>query len=182
MPYVDLLARWREAAQRHKEISALVAEATTDAASALMPNATSLRQWAEQRVRWWDATNRRALARAAEYWVAAEIANIQAELPDGDLDSARKADAAVLCATERAAWADEVCKSTQPVIDLLNECIDACDTNDTTAAREATERARQASQDAERVLVRETTLPEPPVRAQIRAPGEMQYLPRLPRR
>lgn len=182
VPYVDSLARWHEAAQRHALLSALVAEATTEVTSALVPKATSLRQWAEQRVRWCDATNRRAQARAAEYSAAAEIANIQSELSDGDMDSEIEADAAARYAAERSAWAGEVSKSVQPVIDMLNECIDACDTNDATAAREAAERARQAGQDAERVLARETTLPEPPVRAQIRAPGEMQYLPRLPRR
>ena len=58
---LDPLARWREAAQRHGQLLVLVGEATAEVAAACKLEATTLRQWAEQRVRWWDATKRRAL-------------------------------------------------------------------------------------------------------------------------
>lgn len=181
-PRLDPLARWREAAQRHGRLLALAEEARAEAATACKPKATSIRQWAEQRVRWWDATKKRALARAGEYYVSAEIANIQAELSGADSDAATEADAAVQRAAAWAAWAGEVSESAQSATDMLNECIEACEVNDATTAREAAERARQADQNAKHVLARERTLPEPPLRAQLRAPGELQYLPRLPRR
>lgn len=158
---------------RRKALSGMVREVESELRESAGFESRSRRDWAETRIRWWDASRRRALARAAEYLAAAEIADADADWRSDSDAAADRAAEAVKGAEAWAAWADRATAASQVVIDLLNEWIGAYDRDEADIARGVSVQVQHADQAAGQVLAREKSLPAAPSVAYMRPPGEL---------